>query len=522
MNKNTSKAKLSAVIDMGASAIRIVIAEIDKNGDWKRIDRAVKPVPLGRDVFVSGYISRETSFLVIQILGGFTELLAGWNIPREDVQVIATSAVREAKNRDTFIDQVFLRTGLRIHVLEGIEENHLTYLAVEHAVRDLKADMARSNSLIIEVGAGSTDIMLLHRGKVLTAHTLRLGAIRMERYIDPDSGNYSQIEDSIRDIIRDTQDILDAEFRPGRRGETSLSRIKYFVAVGRSARTAAEKAGTKVKAHYSLIDKKDFLDFVSRIQKCTVDECVRMLQITYYEAEGLIPSLIICKHFLEQTQAGKLLVPDAGLREGVFLSFALDTTVVEKRFFSQVITSAVSLGRKYHFEEEHALHVAKIALAIFDQLTAEHGLDAQARLLLETSAILHDIGNYIEPLHHDRHGQYIIAHSQIFGFSQNDIKNISFVVRFHRGLSPHASPRGFASLPREERLRVLKITAILRLADSLDRGHTRKIPAVRLEKTQDEILLHADYEGEPFAERKGILLKSRMFEEVFGYRVRLV
>ncbi|MDR1932280.1 MAG: HD domain-containing protein [Spirochaetales bacterium] len=510
-------AKLVAVIDIGASAIRIVVAEIDKKGDWKRIDRAVKPVALGRDVFMSGYIGRETSFLAVRILTGFTELLSGWNIPLEDVRVIATSAVREAKNRDTFIDQVFLRTGLRIHVLEGIEENHLTYLAVEHAVRDLKADMARSNSLIIEVGAGSTDIMLLHRGKVLTAHSLRLGTIRMERYMDPDLGNYSQIEES----IRNTQDILDVEFRPGRRGEAGLSHIKYFVAVGRSARIAAEKTGTKVKARYSLIDKKDFLEFVGRIQKCTVDECVRMLQITYYEAEGLIPSLIICKHFLEQTSAGRLLVPDAGLREGVLLSFALDT-VVGKHFFSQVMTAAISLGRKFHFDEEHALHVAKIALSLFDQLKTKLGLDAQARFLLEASAILHDIGNYIGSFHHDRHGQYIIANSEIFGFTRNDIKNISFIVRFHRRLSPHASPGGFASLPREERIRVLKVAAILRLADGLDRGHAQNIPSLRLEKTADEILLHADYEGEPLAERKGLRLKRQMFEEVFGYRVRLV
>ncbi|MCL1817975.1 MAG: phosphatase, partial [Spirochaetaceae bacterium] len=112
-------ARLVAVIDIGASAIRLVIAEINHKGDWKRVDRAVKPAALGRDVFTSGYIGRETSFRAMRILAGFTEIIGGWNIARGDVRVIATSAVREAKNRDTFIEQVFLRTGLRIQILEG-------------------------------------------------------------------------------------------------------------------------------------------------------------------------------------------------------------------------------------------------------------------------------------------------------------------------------------------------------------------------------------------------------------------
>jgi exopolyphosphatase/guanosine-5'-triphosphate,3'-diphosphate pyrophosphatase len=294
------------------------------------------------------------------------------------------------------------------------------------------------------------------------------------------------------------------------------------MAVGRSARLAAEKAGTKVKAHYSLIDKKDFLDFVGRVQKCTMEECVRMLQISYYEAEGFIPSLLIYKYFLEKTSALKILVPDAGLREGVLLSFALDTRVMKKRFFSQVMTSVIGLGRKFRFDEKHGLCVAKTALAIFDQLAAEHGLEAHARLLLEAAAILHDIGACMGSFRHDRHGQYIIGNSEIFGFSSGDIKSISFVVRFHRRLSPRASPRGFASLPREERIRVLRLAAILRLADALDRGHTQKISSLRLSKTGDELLLHAEYPGESPAVRAGLRLKSEMFEEVFGYRVKLV
>ncbi len=509
------KAKLAAVIDVGSTAIRMVIAEIDSSGELRRIDRAVKPVPFGRDVFMSGRISRETVLLSLRILAGYAELLNGWRIPPEDVRVIATSAIREAKNRDAFIDRVFLRTGFRINVLEGIEENHLTYLAVLHAVKDMRGDMARTNSLIIEVGGGSTEIMLLRRGRMVAAHSLRIGTVRIEQHLNPDAGIYSNIEGYIRENMRNMGEILDAEFR--------LSRIKYFVAVGGDARLAAEKVGTKIHKHYAVIQRKAFLDFLARLQKLTLDECVGMLQVTYNEAEGLVPALLLYKHFLESTSADSLLVPDVSLREGVILSFALDANrAVERHFYSQVIASAVSLGRKFHFDEEHGMHVARLALDIFDQMKDDHGLDFHARLLLEASAILHDIGNYISTFQHHRHGQYILSHSEMFGYSRDDIRIMSSVVRLHGKTSRVSESGGLASLRREERILVLKLAAILRLADGLDRGHSQKIPVLRLDKQDDEILIHAEYDGDPAVERTGLRLKSEMFEEVFGYRIRLV
>jgi exopolyphosphatase/guanosine-5'-triphosphate,3'-diphosphate pyrophosphatase len=506
------KPHLAAVIDIGSAAIRMIVAEVSKKGGWKLMDRAVKPAPLGRDVFMSGYISREAAFLSLRIFAGFVELLAGWNIEKEDVKVIATSAVREAKNRDTFIDQVFLRTGLKVHVLEGIEENHLAYLAVQHAARDMRADMARSSSLILEVGGGSTEIMLLKRGKVIAAYSLPLGTIRMEKYI-LDAGNSGHMEAYIRENIQNFQETLDTHQK--------LSRIKYFVVVSSAARLAAEKIGAKIKERYSLIAKKDFLDFIAGIRAYSVDECVKALRISYHEAEGLVPSLLVCKQFLEETGAEKLLIPDVSLQEGALLSSTLGSSLTgEEQFFSQVIASALGLGRKFHFDEERARRLSKIALLLFDQLAEEHGLDAHGRLLLEASAILHGIGAYIDAARYEKHSYYIISNSELFGFSRSDIKSIAFIVRLHTRASAQVFPGGFASLRREERLRVLKLAAILRLADGLARDPNQKPLGLRLEKRGDEMLLTQNPSGGR-AGKNSPRLQSEMFEEVFGYRMRL-
>ena len=510
---NTST-KLVGVIDIGSTAIRLVIAEIDRKGEWKRLDRAIRPVPLGRDVFLNGVISRETFQLCLRVLSGFAELLEGWKISQDNVRVVATAAIREARNRDMFIDRVRLRTGFKVDVIEGIEENHLTYLAVQHAIKNLKKDIARTNTLIIEVGGGTTELMLMRRGKMVSAHSLRIGTVRIQQHLSPDSESYSNVEGYIREHLRNMQELLEVEF--------DLSRVKYFVSVGGDVRLAAEKVGKKVHEHYSIIKKEAFLEFVDRLKHCTVDECVRILQVTYNEAEGLVSALLVVKYFLTATAAEFLIVPDVSIREGVLLSFALDTSrAVGEQFYSQVVASAVSLGRKYHFDEPHSLHVAYLAVQLFDQLKEEHGLDNHARLLLEASAILHDIGNFISTARHHKHGQYIIANSEMFGYSRGDLRIISNIVRYHRKAFPLLAHPAFVALGREDRMRVLKLASILRLADGLDRGHAQRIRNVRVEKRDDEILLEMDFSGNPQVERAGFRLKSGMFEEVFGYTVRI-
>ena len=179
MAKPQPEGSIAAVIDIGSTAIRAVVAQMNDDREWERLDRASKPVSLGRDVFMSGSLSRESMQQAISILSGFRELLDGWQVPESATRVIATSAIREARNRDTFLDRVAVRSGLKVEIVEGIEENQLTFLAVQHAVKSMEKTFSRVRSLIIEVGGGTTEIMLLNRGKMVAAHSLRICTVRM-------------------------------------------------------------------------------------------------------------------------------------------------------------------------------------------------------------------------------------------------------------------------------------------------------------------------------------------------------
>ncbi|TVQ27119.1 MAG: Ppx/GppA family phosphatase [Spirochaetaceae bacterium] len=512
MSAKDQISRIAAVIDIGSSAIRLVVAQLGDGNEWSRLDRAAKPVSLGRDVFMTGSLSRESMQQAIAILTGFKELLRGWQVPTESVRVVATSAIREARNRDTFVDRVAIRTGLKIDVIEGIEENHLTYLAVQHAVNPMKAQFSRANSMIIEVGGGTTEIMLLRRGKMAAAHSLRIGTVRMEHEVRPLWASGERIEEYLRENVRVSQELLDSELR--------MDRIRYFVAVGGDARHVAHAVGTQKGDHYWSVTRADFDAYLDKLQDSTVDQIVRTCNVTYNEAEGLVPALTVYRLFLEHTAATELIVPDVSIREGILISFALGSDwAVERQFYGQVIASAASLARRYQYDEAHARQVADLSLMLFDQLQSEHALDHHGRMLLEVAAIVHDIGTYIRASGHHKHGQYIIQNSELFGLSRDDLRVISNVVRYHRKAVPGASHPEFVALRREQRTQVMKLAAILRIADALDRGHAQRIQSVQVEVGEIDVILHCESEGDISTERRGFDLKADMFEQVFGLNV---
>ena len=506
------KYNLIAVIDIGSTAIRLLIAEIEEQGNWRIVESAGKSIPLGQDAFTTGRISPKSMQQSVAILKGFLEILKGWKISPEEVKAIATSAVRESVNRDTFIDRIAIQTGIMITIADGIEENRLTFIAVQYALAPISAQIGRSNSLIMEVGGGSTEVMLLQRNRMVAAHSLKIGTVRTQQQVLTTPGFKDHMFQFISESVQTLRDRLDSEFE--------LKRIKHFVAVGGDARVVANQIGRPGGEFYTMVDKREFRRFVQEITNLSVDAIVERLQIPYTAAELLIPALIMYLEFMEGTSADQLIIPTISIREGALLSYTLDAGhAVREKFTAQIQASAINLGRKYHYDEKHSRQVTRLALALFDGLQSEFQLLPQSRLLLEVAGILHDIGTYIRTAGHHKHGQYLVDNSEIFGLTREDVQIVSNVVRFHRKRAPNPGNLSYLRLPRRERLRVLKLAAILRVADALDRGHTGRIKGFTLEREENRLIIRCRYAGDITIERAGVADKRDLFEEVFGLRV---
>jgi len=505
--------RLVAIIEIGSTGIRLLIAQM-YNGSWKTMDSAGRPVALGRDVFNSGELSRESLLDCLSVLQNFKELLQSWDIAVQDVHVIATSALRVAHNRDILMDRIRQETGFNLSLVDGVEENRLLYLAVRFALKQDLALFWRANSMILDIGGGSTEVMLLRRGQMVAAHSIKLGTIIIDERIRHRSGPGLFHENHLEESIRDTINTLNADM--------DLAYVRTFVVAGSDARHVSDHAGMELNEHCRVIARDDFISFVEKIQNYTSEECVQKLSIPYAEAEGFIPGILLIKLFLEHTGAQQVVVPLVSIREGYLIDLALGVdSDQQEEFYSQIIASAVNLGRKFHFDEAHARHVAGLCVTLFDALAKEHGLNRRHRMMLETAAILHDIGAFIKSSGHNKHGHYIVSNSEIFGLPRDELDIIANVIRYHRGNRPTNADIEYISLQREERIIVLKMAAILRIADALDRGHSQQLTNISVERREETVALHAHGIYDISQELAALEEKADFFQAVFGYKVVL-
>ncbi len=503
-----------AVIEIGSTGVRLLVAEVTPEKKRNILDRSELPLPLGRDVFTSSLISRETQSQCVQILKRFREQLEGWGITPAQTTVVAASVFHEAKNRDPVMDRILVQTGFRIRIMDGIEENRLMYLAVSECLKEEPVDFRSKSTVVLVVSGGSTEVMLMRRGKMAGVHSLKLGTVRIEQQLRSSASSYDDMRRYIREAIVNTKGSLD--------NELDISEVEQFMAVGMDMTLAAVHVGKPLTTFLWEIDTGAFDRFVKTVQTYSVDECVARFKISYNDAQTLQASLTIYNIFIQLTKVKKIIVPETNIRDGLIISkTSTENEELLLEFNSQITASARNLLRKYHGDESHAECVVHNALKLFDLLKNEIGLDDHARLLLEVAAILHDVGCFIHLNHHNIHSEYIINHSEIFGLSESDRTIIGQIAKYHRGKQQPQDSESFALLPRVYRMTILKLCAILRVADALDRSHSQEFSSVQISLNGDVLNIKSEYRHNTVLENLALSEKGELFESVFGYKVAL-
>ena len=499
-----------AVLDMGASALRLVVAEKLPGEALRVLEEASRAVALGKDAFTAGRLGAPAIEATLRALEGFRRIMDSYGVVR--YRAVATSAVREAVNRDTFLDRVRLRTGIDVEVINGSEENRLTYMAVREALEGDET-LAAGDSLLVEVGGGSADISFLRKGEPIYSGTYALGAIRMRQNLASWHGSHEQ---RVRLFRRHVQNIVEDIRR-----EMPLREARQFIALGGDARfTADETEGETTSDAVRSIERERFLAFCEETAALDEEQLVERHRLPLVSVETLAPALLVYRELLHETQATHVLVPKATLRAGLLLDMVRTEEGHGIEDFSrQVLASAAALGEKYRYDSAHAGNVAHLSTLVFDQLQAEHGLDRRARLLLEAAALLHDIGAFVSLRGHHKHTQYILSAAEIFGLSREDMAVISNVARYHRRAAPNKSHLPYMALDSAARIVVSKLAAILRVANALDADHLQKIRDVRVLREGDHWVLEVDGAGDLTIERLAALARADLLTEVFGRKV---
>lgn len=506
------KKKQVAVIDVGSSAIRLTVAEMDGRGSWQVLEQANKPIQLGRDVFMDGRISRTTTHEAIQILAGFLELSKAYGA--EEVLAVGTSCLREAQNRNNFLDLVSLHAGIRIRVIEEGEELRYIYLAALHGLGEPALASSGRPAAVLEVGAGNTHLLLMKGGTVEYARTLDLGTIRMIRELSRgllNASSFSAFQERIAKTIRSLN------------LESDLRKSELIVGIGGDLRLAADRLGLIKNDAATTVSLEELNGYIQSLAKYLGEEERGLLDFEEEELESLLSALLVYDYLLRTSAAEQVIVPWVSISDGVLLDFALRLKGADwEKYRPHFLASARSVAGKYRADLVHADKVSQYALRVFDALKEDFALEPRQRLFLEIAALVHDIGKYVSLKEHHRHGQYLIESETIFGLLDAERSIVGNLIRYHYGEALQRRNRIHGALSQEDQVGIAKMAAILRLAEALDRGHEQKIVDFTLEKTEMDLVIRADTAADIAVEKIGVLAQSDMFEDVFGLKLILV
>jgi len=505
-------AKTVAAIDVGSNALRMVIAEVAPDGRIEILERLQRAVRLGQDTFRRGRLGGQVMRAAVSVFRDYKQMLDLYRV--ETLRAVATTAVREAVNVDTFLDRVFMATGLHVEVIGTSEESRLTVSAVREAVGGALG-VDRDQALIADVGGGSTLLTVLEDGEIAHSQSLRLGAIRLQELLliaeEPPDRSAHLLRHQIEKVVSTV------------RASLPLKNIRSFVAVGGDARFAARQIGKPTaSAELSTVEVDEFNKLVRRLEQLSAEELSKRYGLPFAEVETLIPALLVYQELLDETRSEQMIVSNVSMRDGLLLELARQVTGTEDDSLSEgVIHSALAVAEKYRVDPGHARNVAELSVRLFDALEADHGLGRRQRLLLRVAGLLHEAGAFIGAPAHHKHSYYLIIHSEIFGLNRAEIEIVAQVARYHRRSAPKPSHVPYVSLPREARVVINKLAAILRVADALSRGPLYHSDDLRFERHGDELTIYIPGVGDLGLEKRAMADKGDLFEDIYGMRIRL-
>jgi exopolyphosphatase/guanosine-5'-triphosphate,3'-diphosphate pyrophosphatase len=491
----------------------MAIAEIDSAGNVRTLDQVSQGVSLGKDTFTSQRISRSSIEECARVLKSYRRLMQEYGITRPDqVRVVATSAVREASNRLAFIDRIYIATGLEVESLDEAEVNRITYMGIQPLLQS-NPILASEKTIVVEVGSGSTEILVVRGGNVLYSNTYRLGSLRIHEQVDKFKTSHAKqraiIETQIRRLVHQIFEHVDA------------GKEIQIVALGGDIRLAVSNIeGVTSDQSIRSVSTDRLMEFARLIGHLNEEELVSRYQVSFSDAETLWPALMSYGLLAREFHCQTIFVADTNLRDGLLSDMAVrDAWTAE--FRNQIIRSAINLGRKMAFDEAHARHVAGLSRKLFGDLIEEHQLDQRMELILYLAAVLHEIGLFLNARSHHKHAMYIIRNSELFGLSEKDQLLVALVVRYHRRSSPQPEHEGYSTLDRNDRVAVAKLAAILRLAIALDESRSQRISNIRCRREDDRLVIITQGVEDVSLEQLTVRQSGELFEEVFGMRVLL-
>lgn len=498
-----------AAIDIGTNSIRCIIAEASKDGTFKIVDDEKATVRLGEKLAMTGIISAEATSRALEAIQRFQKLAAGLNV--QAVEAVATSAVRSASNGKELVAMLSQELGHEIRVISGEEEAELTAAS---ALANF--DMYGKRYAMVDIGGGSVEIVTAYGNHVEEFYSLDLGAVVMtDRFLKSDPTD----EDELRKLQRHIRESIKRTFAGKKLSVDSfIGSGGTMTAIGCMAMQM--RKDNYVSIHGSEVLRAEVVHLLAMLIHRDLKGRRTVPGLNQDRADIIVAGVVLVDELMRFFDANRVLINERGIREGLLiramkrLGLATGSTT-PPTWKDSVKRFAVSC----HVDEQHADHVAGMALSVFDALALPFELKASDRKLLEAAAILHDSGYFISYGSHHKHSYHLIRHAELFGFTPRERELIAQIARYHRKSLPKRKHDAFQGLKEKDQLMVARLGGILRLADGLDRRRNSLVQDVSCQFGGTTITLHLTSVEDISVEIFGANAKKDLFEKAFGAKV---
>ena len=502
-----------AAIDIGSNSVRQIVADVSDEGSITVVDEMKSAPRLGADVDVTGVLGSQAMQRAAAAVGRMATLAR--QLGAERIEVVATSAVRDASNRDEFVARVRQEAGLQLRIIEGRDEARLSWLsALAHF------DLAIGRTVVMDIGGGSLELALAADGVLDALVSLPFGALRLTERFLRDGATHGALRRLRKHVRTELRAVLP---RRDWRGAQLIGSGGTFTNLA-GIHLARRGMLTARNVHATAVPRVEVEHILDALAAMTPDERRATAGLNPERADIIVAGLAVAAEVLGRLESRALVVSRYGIREGLLLEAARVVPLVADPGVARQ-RSVREFAERCHYEEPHAQQVQRLALKLFDALGSRLELRDEDRDTLADAALLHDVGYHINYDRHHKHSYHLIVHAELLGIAPAEQVAIANVARYHRGTAPKRKHRNFGELDKPLRDRIERLSALLRVADGFDRGHIGAVADIRVRCMQRAIRITAlpSSASQPLRlEMWGAHRKSELLAALIGSPVEIV
>lgn len=498
--------KTFAAIDVGSYELSMKIFEVSKARGIHEIDHIRHSIDMGTETYITGKLGYERAEELCRILGEFRDIMKSYQV--ETYKAYGTSAIREMKNKAILLDQVEQRTGIKIDVLSNSEQRFLDYKSIAFQGEEF-LKIIENPTAIVDIGGGSIQISLFDKDILVSTQNMKLGVLRLRERLQHLEASFGKYESLVEEMVESQMDVYKKLYLKERHIKNIIVVDDYISALVRNRGNGNQFADEKVMERYAGLTKTKSLS-----------EIAKMFRMPEEDMPLLYISMVLLRSIMNSMGAELIWAPGVTLCDGIAYEYGEKNKIVaaDHDFEKDIIACAQNVSKRYRGNRKRGETLEQIALNIFDSTRKIHGLEKRERLLLQLSTILHDCGKYISMVNLGECSYSIIMATEIIGLSHLEREIVANVVKYNHLEFDYYEAMNSNTMDKESYLKIAKLTAILRLANGLDRSHKEKFKNIKITLKEEKLLITVDTQEDITLEKGLFDARADFFEEVYNIR----